>query len=81
MKDIAQMKYLFPESLALRQEKNVPGSLTKEEFNNYQLTISSNIIKWDPTVLLERERIFHDKLLSETKMHHQVSISKIELLV
>ena len=68
------MKYLFPESLVLRQQKNVPGSLTKEEFNNYQLTISSNKIEWSPTVLLQRERIFHDKLLSEAKMHHQVGI-------
>ncbi|XP_019850046.1 PREDICTED: DNA replication factor Cdt1-like [Amphimedon queenslandica] len=78
MKDIAQMKYLFPESLVLRQEKNVPGSLTKEEFNNYQLTISSNIIKWSPTVLLEREKIFHDKLLSQTKMHHQAYLSSLK---
>ena len=67
------MKYLFPESLVLRQEKNLPGSLSKEEYNSYQLTISSTVIEWNPSILLERQKVFHSKLLAETIKHHQVS--------
>ncbi|XP_061140431.1 DNA replication factor Cdt1 [Syngnathus typhle] len=83
---IGQMKTVFPEAYAFRQEKNIPTYNNCIKKSSYQLTVEPVLFcgqkEGRPALtasdLLERRRIFHHKLLSIVKQHHKLFLSSLK---
>ncbi|XP_049591980.1 DNA replication factor Cdt1 [Syngnathus scovelli] len=83
---IGQMKTVFPEAYAFRQEKNIPTYNNCIKKSSYQLTVEPVLFcgqkEGRPALtasdLLERRRIFHRKLLSIVKQHHKLFLSSLK---
>lgn len=67
------MKFVYPESLTLRQEKIAVKRSTVYPQNGYHLVISSTVSKWTSNTVSEKVKVFHERLISITLEHHRVS--------
>ncbi|KAE8280231.1 DNA replication factor Cdt1 [Larimichthys crocea] len=82
---VAQIKTVFPEAYAFRQEKNIPTFNSSIKKGSYHLTvepvITSDQREARPLLtasrLLERRQIFHMNLVSVVKQHHKAFLSSL----
>uniref|UniRef100_A0A3P9LUC6 Chromatin licensing and DNA replication factor 1 n=1 Tax=Oryzias latipes TaxID=8090 RepID=A0A3P9LUC6_ORYLA len=82
---VAQIRTVFPEAYALKQEKNIPTFSSGIKKGEYQLTVEPIIVSdhsqarpvLSASLLLERRRVFHQNLISLVKQHHQEFLSSL----
>ncbi|KAK2848625.1 hypothetical protein Q5P01_008459 [Channa striata] len=82
---VGQIKTVFPEAYAFRQEKNIPTFNSSIKKGNYQLTVEPIIVSdqkkarpvLSASLLLERRHAFHLNLVSIVKQHHTVFLSSL----
>ncbi|XP_020493917.1 DNA replication factor Cdt1 [Labrus bergylta] len=82
---VCQIKTVFPEAYTFRQEKNIPTFNSSIKKGSHQLTVEpvfpSDQNESRPLLsascLLDRRRIFHQKLVSIVKQHHKVFLSSL----
>ena len=43
VKNVGQIKQVYPAAFHYKQEKNIPGHYDREMFEQYQLTVASNV--------------------------------------
>uniref|UniRef100_A0A3Q2QJU0 Chromatin licensing and DNA replication factor 1 n=1 Tax=Fundulus heteroclitus TaxID=8078 RepID=A0A3Q2QJU0_FUNHE len=75
---VGQIKTVFPEAYAFKQEKNIPTFNSSISKGSYQLTVepvlTSDQNEARPVLsasrLLERRKVFHQNLISIVKQHH-----------
>uniref|UniRef100_A0A3Q2UC49 Chromatin licensing and DNA replication factor 1 n=1 Tax=Fundulus heteroclitus TaxID=8078 RepID=A0A3Q2UC49_FUNHE len=69
---VGQIKTVFPEAYAFKQEKNIPTFNSSISKGSYQLTVEPNEARpvLSASRLLERRKVFHQNLISIVKQHH-----------
>ncbi|TSK20073.1 DNA replication factor Cdt1 [Bagarius yarrelli] len=82
---IGQIKTVYPSAYTLRQEKNIPTFSSTVKKSTYQLTVEPIVEEetngtrpiLSATRLLERRRLFHQKLVEIVKGHHKVFLASL----
>ncbi|XP_063347048.1 DNA replication factor Cdt1 [Pelmatolapia mariae] len=83
---VGQIKTVFPEAYAFRQEKHIQAFNSSIKKGSYQLTVDPIIVSENSEArpvlsasrLLERRRMFHNNLVSIVKQHHKVFLSLLD---
>ena len=88
-KNLGQIKFVYPEAFIFRQQKNIPGTIDKSEFSQYQLIVectanegeNGGMVKkvpvgkrLEPTAFVKRKNKFNENLLNIVINHHKVSL-------
>lgn len=97
VKNVGQIKQVYPAAFHYKQEKNIPGHYDREMFEQYQLTVASNVEETGTaeactvsssgfkylgaSSLLQRRQKFRKELVSITKAHHQDFLRKQNLTI
>lgn len=81
------MKTVYPAAFVFRQEKHIPGTYNRKQYEQYQLTVECNTSEdgsggsgeaggakgyITTTGLVQRRKVFHSNLTQIVKGHHQV---------